>query len=100
MKTKFIIQKAETYQIALDNIPKGYRIPKIWELFELVYNNKEIMEYEKGEWIFFWSSTKHRVYNNHNSVLVRDWDSGLYAGYWDLVSSDADGRVIYIEEKK
>lgn len=92
------VYKAKTYEEAQKKCPKGYRIPKLWEVMKLgEEKHKKIMKTEEGSWIFFWSSSEHL---GEQGVLIRDWYSDLGARYWDLVYSDADGRVVYVKEEE
>jgi hypothetical protein len=88
--------KCKTYQEAVDNCPKGYRMLEIWELVKFACeNNNVIFETEKGFWIFFWSSTKVK---DGVLRLCRDCYGGWDA-LWDyLGDSGDDGRVVYFKE--
>ena len=96
------IIKAETYQEAEKNCPKGYRMLYLWEMMKLIEegNGKKILNYEKSRWRIFWGKqSKEDVKNEIVYRLDRDvW--GYWSAYWyDLPGSYENGRAVYIKEK-
>lgn len=90
--------KAKTYEEAQKLCPKGYRIPEIWELVKLACENHPIIvDTEKGDWIFFWSSTKYRDFGVRR--VDRGGGGGWVGGWGDLAGSDDAGRVVFVRER-
>lgn len=90
------VYKAKTYEEAEKLCPRGYRIPKIWELVKLAEEkNKKIFETEKESNIFFWSSS---LDGNGLHRLSRGRYCYWYAIWYYLYSSNKDGRVVYVKE--
>ena len=89
--------KCKTYQDAEKNCPKGFRLPKRWELFKIFENMKNRKKLSNGEYMFFWSS-----------IIENNYCKGLYLyrylivfSYNDiLVNSFSYGQVIYVKENK
>lgn len=90
--------KAKTYEEAQKLCPKGYRMPEIWELVKLACENHPIIvDTEKGDWIFFWSSTKYKDFGVRG--LDRYRGGGWSAGWNVLADSGDGGRVVFVREK-
>lgn len=79
-------------------VPKGFRLPEMWELYFIMQNSKEIREWEKGEWLVFYArGDTYNLKNNTICVLFRDGNLSLGTGDWDLAYSNEYGRVIFIK---
>ena len=85
------VYKAENLKEARKICPKGYRLPKIWELVKLACEkNKKIFDTEECKWIFFWGET-HR--------LARDINGDWNALWYDSFNPNANGRAVFIKEE-
>lgn len=93
--TKPVVCK--TYKEAKNNCPKGFRLPKRWELFKIFEDKKNRKRLSDGKYMFFWSSLIEDGYIR--SLYINGYcylnSSGCGTG-----RSDDDGRVIYIKEDK
>ena len=101
MKT-FIVDNLEvTYPIEAKEyneikIPKGWRIPKIYELMKIYIESDVLKEYETGDFIIFWTCDEYnygvrRLYRNY---VVGGW--GCPRGRF----SSSCGRVVFVKEEK
>jgi hypothetical protein len=87
--------KCSTYNGVVKNCPKGFYLPKLSELIKIMEESDYLLNWEKGTWIFFLSSTK--------TISGVQWLSRHRNGSWDadwgdLDDSDDVGRVVYVKE--
>lgn len=88
----------KSYEEAIDGCPKGYYLPKLWELIKLQEEKGDFDNIEKGKWISFWTSTLYK--NIGARRLGRDVDGGWDASWVSLANSDDNGRVVYFKKAR
>jgi len=84
-------------------IPKGWRLPYVWELFQIHESeHKDFIFGEEGWLEFACEQLSIDKEQERSRWLYRNRYLNLYAGNKDLTLSDSDGRVCFvrkIEEK-
>ena len=82
---------AISYDEAEKLCPKGWRIPKIWELVEIYLTSGLIKGYEKGTWRMFWADGVRRLCRS---------SEGFWGAYDGSRNSFDCGRVVFVKEEK
>lgn len=92
-------QKASSYKDAEKLCQKGWRLPMLWEIIKLLQSEDKhfILDYEKGEWRYFWS-----LKENNSVHRVFRFRGGSWNAYWDdsLDDCNEDCRVVFVRELK
>ena len=86
---------AHSYDEAEKLCPKGWRIPKIWELIKIHTESNLIENYEKGQFRIFWSSTK----GEYGVRRLGRCGGGVWFARDDLRGSGSGGRVVFVRRK-
>lgn len=86
----------ETYKEA-KKCPKGFRLPKRWELFKIFEKMENRKKLTDGGYMFLWSDSVEDDYVK-GLCLYRYLIVGSYIDI--LASSNDSGRVVWIKEEK
>jgi len=108
LKLRFFTEviKADTFNKTSKLIPKGKRLPYLWELFYILEDEKiRKLLSPKEDWLFFW--TKQNQWDKEKNRLSGlnlsrnlDMDSDWHASDGSLSNSYDDGRVVFVENLK
>ncbi len=85
--------KAETYDKAKLLCPKGFRLPKRWELFKILEDMENRNKLTDKYWMFFWTST---IEDNYVKGLYLYRDLDFSSRNEGLSYSSEDGRVAFV----
>ena len=79
--------------------PKGWRLPHVWELFQIHESkHKEFVFGEDGYLAFPCEQLSVDKKKQWSRWLCRYGGDGLYAWSEGLLGSDSNGRVIFVKE--
>ena len=104
LKLRFFTEviKTDTFNKTSKLIPKGKRLPYLWELFYILEDEKiRKLLSPKEDWLFFW--TKQNQWDkekNRLSGLYLGGNLNLYSSRYDLQYSGSNGRVVFVEDLK
>jgi len=95
LEVTYPIEFTETYKII--KVPKGWRLPELWELFRIAQFDREFLKLKDWNW-YFANQTKKDKKNKiiRGLYLGRNLDLGSFWG--DLGSSNANGRVVFVRD--
>jgi len=86
----------KTYEEA-KKCPKGFRLPKRYELFKIFEKMENRKKLTDGDYMFFWSDL---IEGNCVKGLCFDGDFGVCSGDVSLADSGDCGRVVWIKEEE
>jgi hypothetical protein len=101
LEFSYPIKHTETYDEIV--VPKGWRLPFLWELVRLVQSEYSdwILDYEKRCFRYFYTKqTKEDISKNVVQWLYRNGVGHWDASWYSLLYSNSDGRVIFVREIK
>lgn len=82
-------------------IPKGWRLPKVWELLEVIDSEgwKDLdKEYKKEYHWFFCEQTNFSKNNNYLSRVYLNRNGYVFSNFVNLANSGDYGRVIFVKD--
>ena len=83
-------------------IPEGFRLIRVWELWELLESEQaeEFLGPLKDEYCLFWcEQTRYAKRFDFSSRLYLDGNLNVYSDNDDLADPNSNGQVVFVKEE-